>query len=255
MLHADRRRRIWLPALWLAVVGVLLWSAGSGYAVRKRIWIKDVCEGRVKNGRHVEVAVTNGWVIMRGGSARTHLQFTVLRGVNLLIERAGKLSFKTSPKQRRGQYITNLWFGISPSLMAASNDVQFTGDDRVKIILPRVDVESVRASSLRYVGVRSLRRDLAGGNLRGLDLKLYGELAGSRTNRVMVGLPGFFTPLRRVTANGHIEWVDARLSISAPLPRASMVEWQARYYPFGNVEVENYREHTGKNVLFWLVEP
>jgi len=237
------------------VVGVLIWSAGAGYAVRKRVWIKDVCEGRVKNGRRVEVTVTNGWVIFGGGNAGTHLQFTILRGVNLLIERTGKISFKTSPKQRRGQYITNLWFGTSASLMASTNDVRYTGDDRIKIILPRVDVESVRASSLRSVAIQSLRRDLAGGNLNGLDLKVYGELAGSRTNRVMVGLPGFFTPLRRVTAKGHIEWVDARCSIPAPLPRASVVEWQARYYPFGNVEVEDYREHTGKNVLFWLVEP
>jgi hypothetical protein len=230
----------------------LLAGAGEAHALaRIRRWFPGRCEARVKHGAKVTVAVTNGWVIINGATTRTHIQFTTLRNVNLLINTADKLSFKRSPKQRNG-VVSNLWFGTSASLMRLTNDIVYTGSDTLQLLLDHVDVRSVRARAMRRVELGVLRDELGGGCLRGLQLWVRDVLGGpSAGTRLRIGLPGFFTPVATVYSGARIEWLDARQLILPPLQRNPRTVWRARYYPMGDilVRVEQSGMHKTKNVL------
>lgn len=230
----------------------LLAGAGEARALAKiRKWFPGRCEARVKHGAKVTVAVTNGWVIINGATARTHIQFTTLRNVNLLINAADKLSFKRSRKQRSG-VVSNLWFGTSASLMRLTNDIVYSGSDTLQLLLDHVDVRSVRARAMRRVELGALREELAGSGLRGVQLRVRDVLGGpSPGARCRLGLPGFFTTLVSVYAGARIEWGDARLLIPPPLQRNPRTVWRARYYPMGDILVraEQSGMHKAKNVL------
>jgi hypothetical protein len=235
-----------------AVCLLLLLGAANAPAVLKiNKWFPGRCEGRVKHGAKLTVAVTNGWVIFRGATPRTHIQFTTLRNVNLLVNAADKLSFKRSRKQRGG-IVSNLWFGTSASLMQQTNDLAYTFNQDFDLLLDFVDVRSIRAHSLRRVRLGALHQELAGGCLRGLQLKVRDIMGGTApTTRLCLGAPGFLTPLASIQSGTRIEWVDARHTLPSPRRRNPRVIWRGRYYANGDILVRDDQRgtHQGKNVL------
>jgi len=232
---------------------LLLLGAGNAPAVLKiNKWFPGRCEGRLKHGAQVTVVVTNGWVIFRGATKATYIQFTTLRNINLLVNTADKLSFARSRKQPGG-IVSNLWFGTSASLMKQSNDLVYTYNQDLDLLLDFVDVRSVRAHSLRRVQLGALHQELAGGCLRGLQLEVRDIVGGpSPSTRLCLGAPGFFTPLASIQSATRIEWVDARQTLPTPLRRIPRVVWRCRYYATGDILLSDAQRgmHLGKNVLF-----
>ncbi len=239
-------------ALHAGICLLLLVGATDVHALTKiHKWFPGRCEGRIKRGAKVTVTVTNGWVIFRGATKATQIQFTTLRNINLLVNTADKLSFKRSSKQRVG-IVSNLWFGTSVSLMKQTNDLVYTYNQDLDLLLDFVDVRSVRAHSLRRVQLGALHQELAGGCLRGVQLDVRGIIGGPASEtRLCFGAPGFFTPLASVKSGTRIEWVDARQTVMSPLQRKPRVIWQGHYYAMGDILVRDDQRdmHQGKNVL------
>ena len=231
---------------------LLCLAAADAHALTKiHKWFPGRCEGRIKHGAKVTVAVTNGWVIFNGANPRTHIQFTTLRNVNLLVNTADKLSFKRSPKQRGG-IVSNLWFGTSASLMKQTNDLVYTGSDVLNVLFDYVDVRSVRARAVHWVKLGALHDEMAGGCLSGLHLDVRDVIGGASSSaRLRLGLPGFFTPVVQVQSKTRIEWVDARQMLPPQTQRNARVLWQSHYYALGDILVRDDQRdlHQGKNVV------
>jgi len=239
-------------ALNAGICLLLCLAAADAHALTKiKKWLPGRCEGRIKRGAKVTVAVTNGWVIFSGVTKATKIQFTTLHNINLLVNTASKLAFKRSPKQRGG-IVSNLWFGTSASLMQQTNDLVYSFNPDFDLQLDYVDVRSVRAHSLRRVQLGALRDELAGGCLGGLQLDVRDVIGGTSSSaRLRLGLPGFITPVAQVQSKARIEWIDARQILPSQTKRNARVLWQSHYYALGDILVrEDQRDlHQGKNVV------